>query len=294
MANSRAVRVRFWAIVIAFLVIIAGGVMTLIGVGDPPDGDYGQLQLPGTTVLHFPAGQVDLTFTEDLENQTVDEPAVLHITITPTGGGSALPVVVVPDGGSIGINGVTHSYRGYVMVPQAGDYRVSVPDEIDPSIPDPRLLFGPDSEPQDWILLALAIAAVLVIVAIVAHRVVRRSRGRRPPAAKSVVIAAVQGQPRAESRPGPDTVPAWLYVTGVNGAPPPLLGLGPVRISGEIRRDPTGVEGPRIPVLDHELTAPTAHWPQAGATLPIWLSRGQEDEAVTFVVLWEAPVTSHD
>jgi len=286
--------VRFWAIAIAILVIIAGGVMTLIGFGITSDGAYGQLQLPGTTVLHFPAGQVDVTFTEDLDNQTVDEPAVLHIAITPTGGGAALPVVLDPDGGSVGINGVTHSYWGYVMVPQAGDYRVSVPDDIAPSIPNPQLLFGPDSAPQNWILLALAIAAVLFIVAIVAHRVVRRTRGPLPLPTKGFVIATVPGLPVAESRPGPDAVHAWLYVTGVNGAPPPLLGLGPVRISGEIRRDPAGVEEPRIPVLDHELTAPTAHWPQVGATLPIWLSRGQEDEAVTFVVLWEAPATSHD
>ncbi|HEY4023796.1 MAG TPA: hypothetical protein VGM75_34290 [Pseudonocardiaceae bacterium] len=286
MANSRAVRVRFWAITIAIVVIVAGGVMTLVGFGDPSDGAYGQLPLPGSTLLHLPSGQVDIVFTEDLDNQTVDEPAVLHISVTPSGGGAALPVTVVPDGGSVGINGVTHTYWGYLKVPQAGDYRVNVPDDISPSIPNPQLLFGPDSAPQEWILLALAIAAALVIVAIVAHRVVRRNRRDNP---------GTPSQPRPESGPRPDTVPAWLYVTGVNGAPPPLVGLGPVRVSGEIRRDPAGVEEPRIPVLDHELTAPTAHWPQVGATLAILLSRNLDDgESVNFVVLWEVPAASHD
>jgi hypothetical protein len=171
-----AVGVRSWAIVLTILVIVAGGLMTLIGFVSTPDGDYGQLQLPGSTVLHLPQGRVNLTFTEDLDNQTVDEPATLHITITPTGGGSALPVNLDPDGGSVGVNGVTHSYWGYVTVPQAGGYRVDVPDDIAPSIPNPQLLFGPDTEPRLWILGAFVIAIVLDIVAIVATRIIRRNR----------------------------------------------------------------------------------------------------------------------
>jgi hypothetical protein len=172
--------VRFWAILLAIVVLVTGGVLTVIGFADPPDGDYGQLQLPGSTVLQLPAGRVNVAFTEDLDNQTIDEPAVLHIGITPVGGGPALPVVVAPDGGSVGINGVTHTYWGYLTVPQAGNYRVNVPDDISPSIPDPRLLFGPATDPQDWIFLALVIAAALVIVAIVAHRVTSRLPGREP------------------------------------------------------------------------------------------------------------------
>ncbi len=284
MANSRAAaRVRFWALVLAIVVMITGGVLTVIGFADPPDGDYGQLQLPGSTVLQLSAGRVNVAFTEDLDNQTIDEPAVLHIGITPVGGGAALPVVVAQNGGSVGINGVTHTYWGYVTVPRTGEYRVNVPDDISASIPDPRLLFGPETEPQNWILLALAIAAALAIVAIVAHRVARRGRATAAP---------WQSAPEPEPRAGPDTVQAWLFVSGVDGAPPPLVGLGPVRVSGEIRRDPAGAQEPRIPVRDHELTAPTAYWPQVGATLPILLSRDENGESPVFVVLWEAPAAS--
>src|SRR6202000_283646 len=111
-----------------------------------------------------------------LDNQTVDEPATLHVTITPTGGGSVLPVNLDPNGGSVGVNGVTHSYWGYVPVPRTGDCGVTVPDDIAPSIPNPQLLFGPNTEPQFWILSALVIAILLVIVAIVATRTIRRHR----------------------------------------------------------------------------------------------------------------------
>jgi hypothetical protein len=114
------------------------------------------------------------------------------------------------------------------------------------------------------------------------------------------VIDAAAGQsgPEPQSRPdlqpGQETIPAWLYVSGVNGAPPPLLGLGPVRVSGEIRRDMAGALDPRIRVLDHELTAPTAYWPQVGVTLPILLSRAENADSLNFAVLWEAPVASHE
>jgi hypothetical protein len=292
--GTGAVGVRSWAIVLAILVIVAGGLMTLIGFVSTPDGDYGQLRLPGSTVLHLPQGRVNLTFTEDLDNQTVDEPATLHIIITPTGGGSALPVNLDPNGGSVGVNGVTHSYWGYVTVPRAGGYQVTVPDDIAPSIPDSQLLFGPDTEPQFWILGALVIAILLVIVAIVATRIIRR---RRPaPAMTAIgvpdgtVIDAIpqdrRPRPEAAFASGPDTVRAWLYVTGVNGPPPVHAGLGPVRVSGEIRSAPVTGE-PGIPVVDRELTAPTANWPQVGATLPIWLSRSQGG-SIDFVVLWES------
>jgi hypothetical protein len=285
--GTGAVAVRAWAILLAILVVVAGGVITLIGFAATPDGDYGQVQLPGTTTLHLPQGRVNLTFTEDLDNQTVDEPAILDITITPTGGGSALPVNLDPNGGSVGVNGVTHSYWGYLMVPQTGDYRVTVPDDIAPSIPNPQLLFGPNTEPQYWILGALVIALLLVIVAIVANRTVRRNRLVLA-ATPQVIRSRTIGQPRQEPAPAPgsDTVRAWLYVTGVNGPPPVNAGLGPVRVSGEIRSAPADGEL-GIPVVDHELTAPTATWPQVGATLPVWLSRSQ-DGPIDFVVLWES------
>ncbi|HEX5121210.1 MAG TPA: hypothetical protein VFW65_38995 [Pseudonocardiaceae bacterium] len=289
--GTGAVRVRSWAILLAILVIVVGGVTTLIGFVSTPDGDYGQLQLPGSTVLHLPQGRMNLTFTEDLDNQTVDEPATLHITITPTGGGSALPVNLDPNGGSVGVNGVTHTYWGYVMVPQAGDYRVDVPDDIAPSIPNPRLLFGPDAEPQFWILGALVIAILLVIVAIVATWTIRRHRpgsATLPVPDGMVISSPMPRQPRQNPASGAGTVRAWFYVTGVNGPPPVSAGLGPVRVSGEIRTAP-GTGELAIPVVDHELTAPAANWPQVGVTLPIWLSRGQ-DGSIDFVVLWESAV----
>ena len=287
--GTGAVRVRSWAIGLAILVIVAGGVLTLIGFAGTSDGDYGQLQLPGSTVLHLPQGRVNLTFTEDLDNQTVDEPATLHIAITATGGGSALPVNLVTDGGSVGVNGVTHSYWGYVMVPQTGDYRVNVPDDISPSIPNPQLLFGPDTEPQFWILGALPIAVVLIVIAIVATRIIRRNRPAPAPVSATIPVPdgpVIDAIPQViSSAAGPDTVRAWLYVTGVNGPPPANAGLGPVLVSGEIRSAPAGDLG--IAVVDHQLTAPTAHWPQVGVMLPIWLSRGN-DGSVDFVVLWES------
>lgn len=103
-----------------------------------------------------------------------------------------------------------------------------------------------------------------------------------------VISSPTRRQPRPEpaSASGPDTVRAWLCVTGVNGPPPVNAGLGMVRVSGEIRSAP-GTGEPGIPVVDRELTAPTANWPQVGRTLPIWLSRSQGG-SIDFVVLWES------
>jgi hypothetical protein len=167
--------VRRLSIGFAIIALVVGGVMTLFAVGDPPDGDYGDLALPGSTVLHLPAEQVELNFTEDTDNQTIDVPVRLTIDVTPVAGGPELPVTVV-DGSSVGINGVSHVYWGYVVVPREGDYRVNIPDSITPSIPNPHMLFGPDTAPLKPLLIGGGIAVVLLIVAMVARGVVRRSR----------------------------------------------------------------------------------------------------------------------
>lgn len=176
MTGRGAVVVRGWSIVLAVVAVLVGGVLTLVGIGSPPDGDFGDIGLPGSTGLRLPAGRVELTFTEDVANQTLDIPAELHIAITPAGGGSALPVVRVPDGDTVGIDGVSHVYWGYVDVPAGGAYDVTVPDAIPPSIPNPHLLFGPESWPFRWLLFGGGVAVAFVFAAVVAHRAARKDR----------------------------------------------------------------------------------------------------------------------
>ena len=88
------------------------------------DGTYGRVSLPGQQTLSLPAGQVDITFTEDLVNQVVAIPE-FGLTVYPAPDGPTVPVHF-HDRGPQGVNGVTHAPVGTVSVPRPGRYVVRV------------------------------------------------------------------------------------------------------------------------------------------------------------------------
>jgi hypothetical protein len=155
------------------LAVVGSGIYLLTAVGGG-DGDYGSMRIPSARVVHLPAGRVDMTFTMDLTNQTVDIP-VLRIGLEPEGGGRQL-VVTHEIGSAVGINGVTHDVVAWTDVPAEGDYRVAV-DGADPSEPNPQLLFGPPDTSARIGFPVLGAGALLLVIGIVLGvRKGRRSR----------------------------------------------------------------------------------------------------------------------
>ena len=136
------------------------------------DGTYGRVSLPGQRTLSLPAGQVDITFTEDLVNRVVDIPG-FGLTIYPDPDGPTVPVQL-RDGGAQGVNGVTHAPVGTVSVPRAGRYVVRVSGTqvgLGQEIGFGRL------HAHHWALTAgIPVGAVLVLLGLVAGIVGRRAR----------------------------------------------------------------------------------------------------------------------
>jgi hypothetical protein len=125
---------------------------------------YGSMVLPGQTVVHLPAGQVDLTFTMDLSNQTVAIP-VLRMTIEPLDGGTG-PTVDGRMGAALSVNGVTHIRVGRAVITRAGEYRVSADGGVSAS-PNPQLRIGVRTNPYPVVLTTLGTGVLLLTVGIV-------------------------------------------------------------------------------------------------------------------------------
>lgn len=177
-------KIRNRCITLAVLVFIGGGIYWIVSVGSPNDAAYGSMRLPSAQVVHLPAGRVNLTWTEDLTNQTIDIP-FLHTTIDPVRGGQ--PLNVTTDiGDPIGINGVTHVEVGWTNVPRDGDYRVTDNDDITWA-PNPRLLFGPPSDAGTVGLILLGSTGFLLLIGIVAAIAARNAKRRAAPALADAV-----------------------------------------------------------------------------------------------------------
>jgi hypothetical protein len=170
-------RIRLAAFALAIAVFVSGGALFLMSVGGH-DGAYGSIRIPGTTVLHLPAGQVDMTFTMDLENQTVDIP-VLGLGVQPVNGGSLLPLTHDIES-PVGINGVTHVVVAWVDVPTAGDYRIGVQGN-NTFDPNPQLLLGPPSWAARIGAITLLTTVGLLVIGFIAGSAVRRAKRKARP-----------------------------------------------------------------------------------------------------------------
>jgi hypothetical protein len=167
-------RIRLAAFVLAIAAFVSGGVLFLTSTGGH-DGAYGSIRIPGTKVLHLPAGRVDMTFTMDLENQTVDIP-VLGLGVQPVNGGSLLPLTHDIES-PVGINGVTHVVVAWVEVPTAGNYRIGVQGN-NTFDPNPQLLLGPQSWSARIGSITLVTVAGLLLIGFVAGYAIRRAKRR--------------------------------------------------------------------------------------------------------------------
>jgi hypothetical protein len=137
------------------LIPLSFAAMAVVGIlgssnivwGEP--NQYGRVDVPGTAVVHLPAGTVEVTaavYIVGKGNETVDVPLPddLSVTVTPAGGSA--PVTVTPDVGSSGNtmdahhNSVRRVYR--VAVPADGDYTVSASGDFTGIGIHPQLWFG--------------------------------------------------------------------------------------------------------------------------------------------------------
>ena len=123
--------------------------------GFPRDHDrYGEVPVPGTSVLELPEGDVRINFenhaTESGDSTTIDDqPAGLAVAVTPAGGGEQVSVDDVPSW----LFGSTTDDRGHepfakIDVPSEGPYVVAASADGAPAPPAPKGGAASPEEPK--------------------------------------------------------------------------------------------------------------------------------------------------
>jgi hypothetical protein len=143
-------RASFWTGPFMLLLgVVVGGVLAVgwyILGGFPRDHDkYGEVAVPGTTVIALPEGDVRLNFenhaTRSGDSTTLDDqPPGLAVAVTPAPGGEQLAVDDVPSwlfSSTSGDRG--HEPLGKIDVPSEGNYLVAASAEGEPAPAPPKL-----------------------------------------------------------------------------------------------------------------------------------------------------------
>jgi hypothetical protein len=140
---------------------------------------YGNVPVPGSASLPFPAGQVMISFEEDGifgENDAADMPSDLAVTVLSPAGG-VVPIERLSENlFAINIEGTGRVPYGQISVPAAGAYQVAATANEVTSAVSPRVTFGePPLNPfgPTW-LGALLILAPFALVALVLILPLRR------------------------------------------------------------------------------------------------------------------------
>jgi hypothetical protein len=137
------------------------------------------VNIPGSAVLHFPAGEVEVAFrtltpTTNGGGGALNVPP-LSLAVHPAGGRGADPELDEDYGTTASVNGDAHVRVWTMRVEREGSYRVLSDGQVGGYI-NPQLTFG-DEDSVGPILLWLAIlAGASLLAALLAHLVVRRSR----------------------------------------------------------------------------------------------------------------------
>ena len=152
-------RASFWTGPFMLLLgVVVGGVLAVgwyILGGFPRDHDkYGEVAVPGTTVIALPEGDVRLNFenhaTRSGDSTTLDDqPPGLAVAVTPAPGGEQLAVDDVPSwlfSSTSGDRG--HEPLGKVDVPSEGNYLVAASAEGEPAPAPPKLATVGADPPQ--------------------------------------------------------------------------------------------------------------------------------------------------
>jgi len=167
-------RIAGWLAVLAAIALLVTWILSLTVLSHTDK--YGRVDIPGQETLHFPAGELEVSFRTLLATNNgggaINLPP-LTLGIHPVGGGPD-PEVEEDIGTSASLNGDAHVRVWKVKIDEEGAYRVSAGGQVNGYI-RPQLTFGSsDSVGGLMALLGIAIAALLA-TAIGAHLVVRRS-----------------------------------------------------------------------------------------------------------------------
>jgi hypothetical protein len=178
---ARRIRVFAWVLVVLTFVggltafILANTALSQIDV-------YGTVPVPGTKVLHLPAGEVDISFATDsaVNNGGSFFTPGMSLRVTPASGSGANPTVTDSSSSASTIGSQTRARVFKLQVPNAGDYRVSVEADTSAYI-NPQLLFG-QSPPEGLIVkLGLITLGGLILIIILAGIVARRANKEAGP-----------------------------------------------------------------------------------------------------------------
>ena len=165
--------VAFGLFVVAFALVM-GAVFYWGSTTTGADGRFGSVPIPGRATVHLPSGRVDVTFTEDLSNQTIHIPR-FGILVADTRTGQQVHVRF-SYGSLASVNGVSHVRVGSLDVPHAGDYRIDVTGD-DAGLGQ-QLRFG-TSRQHGWVLRAALPAAGACVIGGLLLIWAKVRRGRR-------------------------------------------------------------------------------------------------------------------
>lgn len=151
----------------AFAVVSIGGLITtaVVGVTGEKYGSYGEVPIPGSGVVHLPAGEVIVSFhIGDYGGRGLTLPK-LNFDITPPPGATD-PTVREDFGPTVSFNDDAHRRVWFMRVAEEGDYRVIADGRVGGYV-DPRLAFG-QSRPVEgplWVFAALSMVSVDLCIA---------------------------------------------------------------------------------------------------------------------------------
>jgi hypothetical protein len=166
---------------------------------------YGYVDVPGSTVLHLPAGNINVEFAEFVPgagNQTPDVywPSDMTLSVTPSGGGATAPALTKSIGTSTkesayNTNAGIDFYK--LQVSDAGRYKLTAHGSTDGQNINAKFLFGygPPVPP----LLIYAIVALIELGGLGMWLLFKRSRG------ESAMPNRIRGKAAAAPAPAPVT-----------------------------------------------------------------------------------------
>jgi Short C-terminal domain len=175
-------RIRVWAwvfVVLTFLVGLAAFILSSTAFSQIDA--YGTVPVPGTKVVHLPAGNVDISFaTNSASNGSSFYTPGMSLQVTPAFGSGADPAVTDSSSSASTIGSQTSARVWKMQVPSAGDYRITAQGDTSAYI-NPELLLG-HSPPGGMIVeLGLITLGGLVLIIIVCGRVASRADKRAGP-----------------------------------------------------------------------------------------------------------------
>lgn len=170
-------RVRFWAWILAILVLPAALAAWLITNTALSNVDaFGTVSVPGTKVLHFPAGNVEINFATNSaggQGGSFFIPS-MSLDVVSASGSGLQPTLKQASSSASAFGSQTRGVVFSMQVPRAGNYKVTATGDTSAYI-NPELLFGQGSPDGTIFELAGIILGSMVLIAIIAGRFVRPS-----------------------------------------------------------------------------------------------------------------------